>query len=316
LVSHYFLNKNKIFIFLSVIVVLIISVYFSLYAQEKNKSGVIFRMNYDILIGKNEVTETVISFNGEIDIEGKVAGSVISFGKPVYVKGAVGEDVVVFGSDIILTEGSMIKKDAVTIGGEVMQSYNSTIDGNITEMNKISGWQIRRFLRGLPYHYHRFFNSIDFLLPSGYIFFRIIGMLVIAAIIVAFLPKHITTIAQSIREKPWKSLFIGLLGSVFLIPVIIFLGITIIGIPLIPIFIILLLIAGLIGGVSIYYLVGNRMLSAFNAGDAAVVWSVFAGLIILEIFKMIPLIGMIIFPILYLLGLGSVVLTRFGSRML
>ena len=309
-----FLKHNRIIVFIALALLLLIWFTVTIEAQVTKRIGSIFELNRNVHIGKNEITGTVVVFNGEIDIEGQVKGTVVSFGKPVYVKGIIEEDVIVFGSNIILTEGSRINQDAVCIGGEVLRSYNSFIGGSITEIGKIAGWQIQSFIKKIPYRLRGSYAPFHFLLPDSLIVFRILAMLVIASLIVAFFPRPIKTIAASIQLKFWSVLLFGLLAIILLVPILLFLGVTIIGIPLIPIFLILFFIAGLMGGVGVNYMVGQRLLNSFNAGKGAVIWSVFVGLIILEIVKWIPLVGVFILPILYLTGLGSVILTRFGTH--
>ena len=139
-------------------------------------------------------------------------------------------------------------------------------------------------------------------------------MFLMTILVVALFPKQIIAIAEPIRHQPWKNLFIGFLAVICMVPIAVFLGITLVGIKHILIFIVLFMLAGFMGGIAVNYILGHRMLSAFNVENIPVLWCVFSGLFILEMLTMIPMIAIIILPILYLIGMGSIILTRFGSR--
>ncbi len=309
------LHSHSPIIFLLFISCVILFLPLQVNADDGNNNNVIFRINSGVTVEIDEVYKTIISLNGPVDISGWVTGSVISVGKPVYVQGIVEGDVINLGSDIVLTEGSAIRGNAVTIGGEILQSYGSMIGGNIKEINNLPSWNFQRFPERIPYFMQQLPFYFGFVLPENFLVFRIIFMLLIATLVVALLPKQVMTVAESIKYQPWKNFFIGLLGVICMVPITGLLGIALVGIPLIPVIIVLFILAGYIGGIAINYIVGHRILSAFNNSQSApIIWCVFSGLFIMEILKMMPVITAIVLPLLYLLGLGGVIYTRFGSK--
>ncbi len=312
------MEKKNISIIRSLFLLLIFFIQFLLPLQanaEDLSNHNIFKIDSRVTVEIDEVYRTIISLNGPVDVKGRVIGNVISVGKPVYIQGLVENDVIVLGDDIVLTEGSAIRGDAITIGGEILQSHGSMIGGNLKEISLLPRWNFSVFLERLFYfvQYPIFYSGFN--LPANFLFIRIVFTLTIAALTVTLLPKQVVNIANSIQHQLWKNLFIGLLAVICIIPITAFLGITIVGIPLIPILIVFLVLAGLIGGIALNYIVGYRMLSAFNIENTAMIWSVISGLFILEILRMIPLMAIIILPLLYILGLGGVIYTRFGNKM-
>lgn len=302
------------FLFLLFVIFHILLFPLSVNGKDGSMEHTIFRINSEVIVEINEVYDTIISLNSSVDIRGRVNGSVISLGKPVYIHGEVENNVLVLGADIILIEGSAIRNNTITIGGEILQSYGSMIGGNIQEMNNFFRWDFSGFMDQLTHFLQYPFIHFSFGSPGNFLLFRLIFMLVITALLVLLLPKKIKNVAESVQHQPWKAFFIGLLALLCLIPIIVFLGITIIGIIIIPIILLLFLLAGFIGGIAVNYLVGYRMLSAFNFKDIALLWGVFAGLVVLEMIRMIPVAAMVIFPLLYLLGLGGVIDSLFRGK--
>lgn len=139
--------------------------------KDGNMDDTILRMNSEIRVEINEVYNSIISLNGPVDIRGRVVGNVISIGKPVYVHGEVGKNVLVLGADIVLAEGSAIRNNAVTIGGEILQSYGSIVGGNIKEINTFFRWDFSGFLDHLSYLAQYPFIYFSFFITRKLFFF-------------------------------------------------------------------------------------------------------------------------------------------------
>ncbi len=316
-------KKNTITIsfllFLFTIFALLLVFSFSMPVNGKNSSirsinNIILKINSRITVDINEITKSIISLNGPVDIKGRVDGNVISVGKSVYVQGVVENNVIVLGGDIILTEGSAIRKNAVTFGGNILQSHGAMIGGKGQEINFLSHWNFSGFLKSFSYliQYPKFY--FNFPLPVNFLLFRIIFIMAITALIVVLLPKQIISVANAIQQQLWKNLIIAFLAVISIFPFALFLGVTIVGITVIPLIMLLFMLAGFIGGIAVNYIVGYHMLGVFNLENPAMIWCVFSGLIILELLKTIPLSAIIVSPFFYLLGLGSVIYTIFGTR--
>lgn len=314
-------KKNTMIIsfllFLFVILVILFVLFFSMPANGKYRSidDIILKINSRITVEMNENTKSIISLNGPVDIRGRVAGNVISVGKPVYVQGVVENNVIVLGSDIVLTEGSAIRKNAVTFGGDILQSHGSMIGGKEQEINFLSHWNFSGFLERFSFLVKYPIFYFNFILTANLLFIRIIFIMAITALTVVLLPRQIISVANSIQQQLWKNLFIGFLAVIFIFPLTLFLGVAVVGIPLIPVIMLLFILAGFIGGIAVNYIVGYCMLGAFNLENSAMIWCVFSGLIILELLKMIPLAAIIIFPFLYFLSIGGVIYTIFGRKL-
>jgi hypothetical protein len=75
-----------------------------------------------------------------------------------------------------------------------------------------------------------------------------------------------------------------------------------------------MLVAGLFGWVAIGLLVGRRLLEAFNVKGVTSLMAVAAGTLLISLLRAIPCLGAIVGFVVGCLGLGAVVLTRFGTQ--
>lgn len=310
------INHNKILVKILMILLLftIGTMSFLMIANADSDSrydGVIFSTNKDINVAIDQIYRMVFSFNGEIDISGKITGSVISLNGPVYLQGLVEGNVIIIGADLVLVGGSAIKGNVITLGGEILQSHGSIISGNIKEVDFFSRWNLQRILEPIS----NFLQKISFyfapFLPLDITIMRIMFMMLITLLITILAPKQIIKVAESIKYQPWKNVFVGLLGIIIISIIICILGILFIGIPLIPVVAVVFLLAGFWGSMSIKYIIGKKILCFFKAENVSIILCVFTGLIFIEIIKLFTLISVIVLPVLYLIGIGGVITASF-----
>ncbi|MDD5170784.1 MAG: hypothetical protein PHN75_18350, partial [Syntrophales bacterium] len=106
----------------------------------------------------------------------------------------------------------------------------------------------------------------------------------------------------------------GILGLIVVVPLAILLTISVIGIVLIPLEIILVVCASLLGLIAVSRLIGEKAyLLFFRRSDQHMIRQTFWGLVIIWLIGWIPVIGWMIKVIAITVGLGAVIYTRFGT---
>ncbi len=275
------------------------------------KKDILFEINENIILQENEIASNIFSLNGQIEVNGIVEGSVFSIGKPVYIKGLVEENVIVLAGDIVLLENSSVRGNAIAINGDVLQSYGSMVWGGIKEVKIIPDLSKFPLFKNVnKFSWHPFYYLE---LPILSLVFQFITKLFLAIFFVLLMPNKIMYYARSVQERPWKNLFLGII-VLFSMPIlIIFLGLTILGIPLIPILILLSLFIGYLGGLAIKYALGDILLNKINIKNKSPILIMFIGLLILELFMITPILR-IILPVFYFLGLGTIINNLFFSK--
>jgi hypothetical protein len=139
----------------------------------------------------------------------------------------------------------------------------------------------------------------------------------LAVLVVIFWPKPIERTSHAIAEAPWSAAGVGVLTGIVAPVLLIILVITICLIPVALIGILLLVAAIIFGWIAVGYEIGQRLARAFKwslepapaAGlGTLLVWAVANGI------AFIPCVGWLAPLVVGAVGLGGVLLTRFGRK--
>jgi len=257
-------------------------------AQAENIT--IFKIGEDVTIEEGMRANHVLTINGQITIAGTVEGNVVAV-----------------GNSVVLARRAVVKGNVFTLGGVVVTGKGAEVHGTVTEINSSNISEV--ITRVLSDEWEGW--SWVFAIFSLTIFFSI---LIIAVLIVLLLPKPIQVIADAIREETVKITLWGLLGMVLVVPLALLLTISVIGIVLIPLEMILVVSAGLLGFIAISQLLGRRLYALFKRPSQHILKETFWGLVVLWIIGWLPYIGWMIKVLALMMGLGAVIYTRFGTH--
>ncbi|MEE9443130.1 MAG: polymer-forming cytoskeletal protein [candidate division Zixibacteria bacterium] len=248
-----------------------------------------------------------------VDIDERIEGTVFGF-NDVIVKGLVTQDVVSLKRVVIESSGE-VRGDV--IAAEIVRRRGGKIRGAREE--------IPLFRRLSP----RVIRISNFL--PGYVNFIITGFLLfICLVFLALLPNNLRRIVKKIKSSVISSFFWGLLVWISFIPLILILTLTVIGIPLLPLVVILfplMILLGYIAG-AIYiggiicrivritsesmYLFGALGVIFIELGRYGALIFQVSNLDVLAILAYVAhgIIGFIVVSI----GMGAVVSARFGMK--
>lgn len=250
-----------------------------------------------VIDGSEVICSDITSFGGSIVISGIVQGDVVSFGGNVVIGGTVNGNVKLYGGNITLQKDAYVNGDIHLCGGNWIEGTTSQLHGNRI------GCQ----------------NSISQLLTQdsspGLRLLFILIWIAVGSLLTWFLPEHVMLVRTTARIKVKRSLVLGFL-SVLLAPVVlIVLTALIISIPLAIIVAIGFIAAWTLGTVAVGWLVGDsivrRVLPQHNTRQVQLV----VGLTVLVLAESLPYIGLLISVAAGLIGLGAVLLSRFGTRL-
>ncbi|MEE8478477.1 MAG: hypothetical protein V3S42_00570 [Candidatus Neomarinimicrobiota bacterium] len=243
---------------------------------------------------------SVIKIGSDVHIDKDMrVEDAVAIGGSVYIDGILDGDAVAIGGTIHLGEEAIIHGDAVTVGGDIHQAEGSMIYGDIVDVGAFDFENIfegKNFFGG-----HR---SIS----RGLKFIPLIGLIALALLIAVLIPTELGTVTNNIKNEPIIMFLYGLLGIVLIVPLAIMLAISIIGIALIPIEILAVFLASLIGYLAVAIIIGKRVLRAFKKDNPAVILSAILGVLILWFIGLIPIFGCIVKAIAYIVGFGAVIM--------
>jgi hypothetical protein len=143
--------------------------------------------------------------------------------------------------------------------------------------------------------------------------FQALAMSAVAVLIALFAPEHLRRTTSAVVKRPFESWGLGLLTLILLVVAIPVSILTCIG-PFILVF--LLVCALALGWVAMGYELGRRMAQAFNQNWTIVLeaWVGTLSLgVIVSLIGIVPCVGWVVPIIVGALGLGAVLLTRFGT---
>jgi len=274
--------------------------------------------------------DDVSSFGGPITVAGEVSGDVSSLGGPVLVSGHVAGDISSLGGNVKLTSGAVVDGDISTMGGLVEKEDGAVHRGSVTSFD---ARDIRRALLDVGRVARQGEKRLSPLLAGGlatagliFLFSLLFTGVILLLLPAVFFPVHTGRAADAVRADFWRSTGIGALITVAFFPAMLMLLVSILGIPLIPLALLLLVCAAALGlsGFSVvlqerFFEGVKRKGPASLLGQVVVGYALMAGLLIFG--NIIPLIGGVLSFIGFMMmafgavvGLGAAWDTRMGNR--
>jgi hypothetical protein len=255
----------------------------------------------------SEVNGDVIGFGGSIDANGEIGGNLIGLGASV----SLGDTAVVYGDLIVPGSALHLSSNAVVVGQVIKETEPFTFF--VPEV-------LPNFEFGFPFSQRQFDNfGLNFLSTQNILMFvfRIFAFSALAVLVVVLLPKPTSVVADAVTAQPVLSGGIGILTVILVMIATIVMTITCILIPVAVLVLIALGIAIPFGTIALGLEVGKRVSESFKqnwtpplqAGVGTFILSLVSGVI-----DIIPCVGWIVPFLIFSIGLGAVILTRFGSQ--
>jgi len=248
----------------------------------------LIRLGGNITVAEKQVVENAIA----------IGGSTI-----VQPNGRVTQTAIAIGGDVILKQGARVDGDAYAIGGKVVQAEGATIGGSNGTFNGRSGepgmMEMHRDRdRFLPMYFFR---------ASVRIFSAIVGA-ILGIILLRTAPAFLSNLAATVRQYPGQSA-LWEIGAMFaFVALTIFLAITLIGIPLIPLLSVMMSLSSLVGALGISLFIDQRVSDSLPERlyqQRSSLQQFLIGLLIVTVLALIPFVGGIVVSVVSLLGLGS-----------
>ncbi len=268
------------------------------------------------IAGDTRVNRNVVSFGGDVVVEkgAIVGGDIVVFGGNLDLAGEVDHRVTLFGGTVTLESGSVVQNNVQVFGGRAVKKDGAVVRGSLFRAGGPALGPAGPFFfpAGLES------GGLGFVASSIFGFFRslvtALALAALGALTVVFLPTHTRRVGLVVENTPLPSVGVGCLTLVCILVLVPLLTLIIIGIPAALVLVFAFVVAGLFGWIAIGRLVGERLLVAFNVREILPVVAVVVGVLLIAILGSVPILGGLLNLVIGLLGLGAVVLTRFGTR--
>lgn len=250
-------------------------------------------------------------FGGNLIVEkgATVNGDVAIFGGNATISGEVRGDVAILGGAVQLASTAVVGGSVRVVGGGFDQANGAVVRGSVTHENNF------RFSPSFGRVFTVPFAPFNGLASFGLGLFRglitALAMAALGALVVVFLPEPTHRVMATAQASLAPSLGVGCLTLLVAPMLFLLLLITIIG----PVILVIAVAAAwLFGWIAIGYLAGQRVLEALKVREIAPAFAVVAGVLLLALLGQVPCLGWLVSLLIGTLGVGAVVLTRFGTR--
>jgi len=265
-----------------------------------------------IVVSANETRDNVVTFGGDINIEGKVRKNVLAVGGSITVSGEVGDSVVGVGSKITLKSTAVIKGDLVGLGGTIDKEPGFRVDGD-TVYFKSSDLSAKIFKEGFKGIFSLSLLPIILIFKLVTIFLWFLMALLVASLF----PKQVTFASGQVRKSFWPVFGTGLLAIILFIILIVFAAIlclVLIGLPILFCLVIASVIIAVFGRVALFYFFGESLAKALNQPKISPLGGALLGLLVVSLLSFVPFLGFLFTFCLIIIGWGAAIRTKFGTR--
>jgi hypothetical protein len=289
--------------------------------------GARVRFGGDVAVAEDEaIGDDVVAILGTANIDGRVDGNVVAV-----------------GGSVRLGPKANVNGDVTAVGGSVERAATTVVSGQINEI-RVAAPTFAPFANFRPWRNWHGFDG-PFRNPFGgpidlmatLVRVGLVGLL--AALMIAVVPSPVRRVADRVATEPWRAGFVGLAAQLLFVPLLVItvvvLAVSIIGIPLLLLVpfgllaVALALVMGLAGSAcAIGRWAGRRagsgvpgLLVSLVVG-LAIVFALtitarflgLAGLPMQIVLGSILAVGFLVEYVAWTVGLGGVLLSRFGRR--
>lgn len=292
-----------------------------------------------VTVEEGEVAEVAVAVGGNVRVDGEVERDAVAVGGSVRVNGRVGGEVVAVGGTVYAGPDAVIEGNVTSVGGRVEREPGSHIGGQVSQVSMVGAFfDSGRFGRDRDDWHRRIDGRVQ---RIGDVFGHAAGLVVLVllvALVTVLARAPVERVAAKAVHDPWRALIAGFLTELLFFPVlaviVVILVISVVGIPLlvlVPFVLLLGAVAFLVGFAGVARTVSGLVERRFGwrldgiflpalVGVTAIhVWSLFgSGLDAIGgpmsiAAVMFWVFGWTIQFLAWTIGLGAVLLTRFGA---
>jgi hypothetical protein len=204
--------------------------------------------------------------------------------------------------------GAQIEGNATSIGGKIEVDPSAEIGGQQTSValpgvSGFTGWLGPSLFWG---------HAPSPLFAVAQVLARFAMYFALGLLLLALFPRRVDAVAASMVADPLKAILVGLLGTVAMPVLAVLLVVTLVGILLVPVQVLGILAAGVLGFTALSFHIGRSLPIRIQKGT--VVLQLAIGTAIVVLITQIPILGGLAFVAGWLLVFGAVLRSRGGSE--
>ena len=264
----------------------------------------------DVTIGPGERWRDVVALRGSVRMgAGSSARQVTAvLGSVDLEAGATVErEVVAVGGNVHVASGAHVGADVVSVGGEVSIEQGGVVEGQEVSVSVpgIAG------LVGLAAPGPSTSKGMSFGWRITQAIAKFVVFFLLALLLRAVAPVRLDRVTASLTRAPLRDVLVGVLGTIAMPVLTVLLVVTIVGILLVPVQLIAILVAAVLGYTALALLVGRAIPLGGKKGDAVIQLAV--GTAIVVLISEIPFVGIMAMISAWFLVFGAVLRSRGGQ---
>ncbi len=284
-------------------------------ARSLAEDRVVFGGSFTLKTGETLDGDLVV-FGGSANLEpgSTVSGDVALIGGNLDANGVIEGDVVGLGGLVSLGDSAVVEGNLTLVGAHLRRAPGAIVRGQV-----FTG-KTSPFTFSLPgaVEIPRLEVRLSPLFQTASFLLRAFLWTALAVLLMLFLPESTQRVAQAALRQPLVAGGVGLLTLMVIPPALVLLTLTILLIPLSLALAMVAILAWAFGLMALGYEVGQRLAHLMRQDWAPAVSAgagTFLLIVVLNGFKTaIPCVGWTFPALVGALGLGAVVLTRFGTQ--
>lgn len=251
----------------------------------------------------------VVALRRDLIIDGECLRGAAVVGGSARVRGSVKGDLVVLGGAAQLETGARIEGDVYVLGGTLGTAPDVEIGGRAVAYPTVpSTWLV--LLEG---------PSIGLRALSPFVVGAKLGLLaawLAATLLLVWVSgREVRATAALVRREPFRSFFSGLTGALALVLTLVFLSAfaaAVVGVPLVVLAVLAALLLKLWGTVAVFLALGTALLVRVGRTHELPLTAALLGLSVLGLLKVVPLLGVWVWTVVTLIGVGATLSSKFG----
>jgi uncharacterized RDD family membrane protein YckC len=256
---------------------------------------------------EGEVLDAVVTIFGDAHVTGTVHGGVVSLFGSSYIDGTVQDAAVTVFGDLELGPNAVIDSDIAVIGGKLTRDPKAIVHGHTEVTAGFAGLEGVRLWIQKCLFYGR---PLAFEPGLGWAWAIAFGFLLFYVVIALLFDRSVTRCVETLETQPGQSAVASIM-TVLLVPVLfVLLVITVVGIAVVPFAGMALFCAALFGKAVALAALGRRITRFTGiAPFSHIAFATLVGGLIAMALYVIPVIGLIAYKLLGIIGMGVVVYT-------
>ena len=268
-------------------------------------TGMVVGDNYRLESGETLDTDlTVIGGNAVLEEDSTVNGDVAVMGGNMNIAGTVEGDISVMGGNVSLEDTAVVEGEVSTMGGSVQRAPGARVD-RIRDRDEINNIPIMRS--------PGFQVGFDPISGPLWGIFQALATAALAILVNLFAARQMDLTGRTALSQPIMTGGLGLLTLIVAPAILLILVVTIILIPVSLLGLLILAIATLFGWLSMGLIIG-RQIAVWLKQNWTEPVNAAVGTLALSLIGLFPCLGFMANLLIAMMGLGAVLLTRFGTR--